>query len=172
MLTRNETYFLRETARRIATLRNVLAAECPTEDDDAAAWYRYLATIRSTLGNLSNSISFVATMLAKRHLEAHFGVTSFDAAAKPQGAPGLDIDVTTPDGRRIVAEVKTTGPYLPDDFGAQQKKTIEADFRKLNQAVAAVKFLFVTDRRAFEILNRKYAHKNPSVEVILLTVES
>jgi hypothetical protein len=69
-----------------------------------------------------------------------------------QGAPGIDIDVETSEGHRIVAEIKTTVPYKPSDFGGKQAESFKNDFAKLVEAEAAHKFLFVTDSRAFSAL--------------------
>jgi len=43
---------------------------------------------------------------------ARHSIPSFDAAGKPQGAPGLDIDIHTTDGQHIIWEIKTTVPYI------------------------------------------------------------
>ncbi len=124
--------------------------------------------IKQIQGNLSNDLSFVACLMAKRYLAQHHGVSDFDAAAKAQGAPGVDIDVRVTDGPRIVGEIKTTDPYLPNDFGAQQKLKFREDFAKLNKIPADVKYLFVTEVRTYEILVKKYASEIPGVRIVLL----
>jgi len=43
--------------------------------------------------------------------------------------------------------------YLPTAFGATQKRAFVADFAKLPGTPAAHTFLFVTDRRAYEVCN-------------------
>ena len=50
---------------------------------------------------MSNDVSFAATLLTKQYLFAKFGVT-FDAAEKPQGAPGIDIDLKATDGLLVL----------------------------------------------------------------------
>jgi hypothetical protein len=80
-----------------------------------------------------------------------------------------DVDVRTPDGRRLIAEIKTTDPYLPSDFGAQQKQRFLEDFAKLKNTVAELKYLFVTEGRTYEILARKYATQIPDVQIVLLS---
>lgn len=157
-----------QITKRLDRLRELLVRSTPTFSDDPSAWYNYLAAVKTVLGNLNNDLSFVATLMAKRYLAEHHAVSTFDAAAKAQGAPGLDIDLVTTDGQRIVGEIKTIEPYLPRDFGANQKKTFRDDFAKLNGARATVKYLFVTEARSFELLRGKYAHEIPGVQVVLL----
>ena len=65
--------------------------------------------------------------MAKQYLNTNYGIDDFDAAEKPQGAPGLDIDIKTRSGQRIIAEIKTIYPYQSDDFGAQQKNSFKKD---------------------------------------------
>ena len=74
--------------------------------------FSYLTGIKAALGNLSNDLGFVATLLVKHYLE-HFAIIDFDAAAKAQGAAGVDIEAATADGRTIAGELKTTTPYQP-----------------------------------------------------------
>lgn len=105
----------------------------PADALEPVALFRLLARLREVQGNLSNDVSFAATLLVKAYMAKQFGVT-FDATAKPQGAPGIDIDVTTAAGHRIVAEVKTTVPYQPSDFGAQQAEAFKKDLAKLAKA--------------------------------------
>jgi hypothetical protein len=57
----------------------------------------YLVGVKDVLGNLNNDISFLAGLLVKPYLRDRFGV-DFDFGLKPQGAPGLDIDITREDG--------------------------------------------------------------------------
>ena len=128
VLTEAERARCNEIMRRIERLQALLAAEMLGSPDNPAAWYKYLAATKQIQGNLSNDISFLACLMAKRYLAQQHGVSGFDASTKAQGAPGLDIDVRTLDGRRVIAEIKTTDPYLPVDFGAQQKQKFREDF--------------------------------------------
>ena len=68
-------------------------------------------------------------------------MSAFDADAKAQGAPGIDIEFRTQDGRRIAAEIKTTFPYQPG-FGAKQREMISKDIEKLKKSNADVKVPF------------------------------
>ncbi|MFT3893103.1 MAG: hypothetical protein QM730_15850 [Anaerolineales bacterium] len=169
MLTTHEKAMMQDVERRLVEMRAHLSRELPAVED-TAAWYAFLADLKSIQGNSSNDVSFVATLLAKQYLARCFGVSNFDAAEKAQGAPGIDIDIRLPDGRRLVAEIKTTSPYMPNDLGAQQKATFEKDFIKLRNAVAELKLFLVTEPRTFELMKRlKYRLMLQGVTVVLLT---
>ena len=71
--------------------------------------------------------------------------------------------------KRVIAEVKTTDPYLIDDLGAAQKTEFRKDFKKLMHAQAEYKFFFVTEARTFAAMRKKYAREIPGVSVVLLT---
>jgi len=152
----------------MSRMREFLNEKALVEPAEPAEWYAFLSALRQIQGNLSNDVSFIATLLAKRYLRSKFGV-DFDAAEKPQGAPGIDIDVQTSDGHRIVAEIKTTVPYQASDFGAQQAASFKKDFVKLAASSATHKFLFVTDSRAFSALQKsKYTKLMPGVRIVHL----
>jgi len=98
-------------------------------------------------------------------LPKRFGI-ELDAALKPQGAPGMDIDCTLPDGTRIVGELKTTKPYQPG-FGAAQKREITKDLLRLAETAAAHRFMFVTDAHSYlTICKPSFASLAPGVEVV------
>lgn len=81
----------------------------------------------------------------RRYLCKYLDIAPFDVAEKPQNARGLDIDVRTRVGMRVIAEVKTTVPVGSSDFGPEQASSIKKDRDKLRRAVAARKFFFFTD---------------------------
>jgi len=169
MLTPKERNYTVEMERRLLQLRSFLAERPLPALEDASAWYHYLAALKEIQGNPNNDVSFAATLMAKAFLQANFQAMSLDAADKAQGAPGLDIDLRLPDGRRLVAEIKTTVPYKPDDLGAQQKSTFDKDFAKLAAAKADVKIFFLTECRTFELMRQaKYRSKLAGVTVVLL----
>jgi hypothetical protein len=166
--TGREQKYCTEIAHRIDRLRTLLNERTVEAGAQPAVWYDFLSALKEIQGNTSNDISFIATLLAKRYLAENHNV-HFCAAEKPQGAPGIDIDVKTEDGRRIVAEIKTTMPYQRVDFGAQQAEMFKKDFAKLVLAEANHKYLFVTEAAAFEALKRpKYSKLMPGVRVVLL----
>ncbi|HVS39086.1 MAG TPA: hypothetical protein VMS17_26240 [Gemmataceae bacterium] len=169
-----EIAYLKAARTRLGELSQYLNTINLTEESDVSAWFATLARIKEVQGNFNNDISFVACLLAKQYLEKHFGVTDFDAASKPQGANGLDIDVATPNGERVVAEIKTIVPYKAanKDFGSAQKKSFRADFEKLNKTKALHKLLFVTDSMTYDLVQRKYTKEIPGVQVVLLVAYS
>jgi len=136
MLMELETRYCIDIAERVSCMRAFLNDYALAEPPDATQWYPFLSELRRIQGNLSSDVSFVATHLAKQFLSSRFEV-EFDAADKPQGAPGIDIDIRTADGKRIVGKIKTMVPYQATDFGAQQAADFKKDFAKL--AVAEVR---------------------------------
>lgn len=155
---------------RLSRLRDYLNDSNPDPDTDLRDWFRHLASIRAIQANFSNDLSFIACLLAKQYLGEKFGVEAFDVALTSQGVPGLDIDIWTWNGERIVGEIKTTVPYskAKQNLGAKQQEAFQADFAKLNNAKAEHKFLFVTHPLIYEVLLKRYAIKIPNVQIILL----
>lgn len=170
MLTEGERRFCAQIKERVDALRQYLEAhELPDPYQSIARWYEVLSGMKRIQGNANNDISFVAALLAKEYLKSRFPDVTFDAAEKPQGAAGLDIDVAVDADVRIVGEIKTTIPYRNTDFGAQQREAFEKDFSKLNRADAIHKFMFVTEQSTYDILCRpNYQSRIPEVEVVNL----
>lgn len=153
---------------RLIRLTDALSV-APLPADDVAAWFRILVQLRAIQGNANNDLSFVACVLARDYLCKHCDLVPFDVAEKPQNAGGFDIDVRTREGERLIAEVKTTVPVAPNDFGAAQAVSIRKDLEKLRTAVATRKFFFLTDARAHAAVVRKYAKGVTDLEVVLLS---
>jgi hypothetical protein len=171
-LTSNEQNQLAAVERRQSELRAfLLEQQRPASDGPLSNWFAFLSAMKQITGNASNDLSFIATLMAKEFLCSRLDMAPFDAALKPQGAPGLDIDERTRSGERVVAEIKTTVPYLETDLGAAQKATFRKDFGKLQLAEAPHKFFFLTNTRTYDIVNRKYAADLGGVSVVLLPVE-
>lgn len=168
---KNETAYLAQLDTKLNRLRDYLVNESAPDAVSPDALFAHIAHINRLMGNTSNDQSFLAMLLVKRYLLNRFDLVSFDAAEKAQGAPGLDVDIETPDGQRIVGEVKTTVPYAiaRRDLGAAQRTSFRKDFAKLNEAEAAHKFFFVTDPDTYAIVLERYASEIPNVEVVLLT---
>jgi len=167
--TSNEQTQLEAVRRRLQRLRDFLnASPEPGVGSSAEEWFVYLTDMKAIVGNASNGLSFVATLMAKAHIERVLPMRPFDAALKPMGAPGLDIDERTVDGRRVIAEIKTTTPYLGDKLGASQKSSFVKDFVKLQRDEADHKFFFVTDKATFDVVRRRYASALDGVVVVLL----
>jgi len=169
MLTKGEERYCQLIREKIAGLQQYLSGKKLPGTRYTRKWYDFLSAIKAIQGNLNNDISFIATLLAKEYLTKHFKIDVFDAAEKPQGAPGLDIDILNKRGERIVAEIKTTIPYNGNDFGAQQKKMIEKDLMKLRCAEAKYKFMFVIVDETFTILCRAgYKSKTTGIHIVQL----
>jgi hypothetical protein len=163
MLTEAELRYWTLIVSKDSALRALLSDRKP--GGDALAMFDYLVAVKNTLGNLNNDMSFVASLLVKPFLRKRFEI-DFDAALKPQGAPGMDIDCTLPDGTRIVGELKTTKPYQ-SGFGAAQKREITKDLLRLAGTAAAHRFMFVTDADSFlTICKPSFASLAPGVEVV------
>jgi hypothetical protein len=164
-LEHSEESAIADLERKLESMRSLLALPTPGSLEE---WNNYMARLKSAMGNLNNDASFIVCLLAKRYLMAHHHIHRYDAALKPQGAPGLDIDVTTVEGERIVGEVKTTEPYGEHDFGSAQRSAIRNDLRKLQAESAAHKYLFVSSQRTYDIITRKYASMTAGIHVVML----
>lgn len=171
-LTSNEQIQLAAVDQRLSELRTyLLERQTPGRDGAAADWFAFLSAMKQITGNASNDLSFVATLMAREYLSSVLDMAPFDAALKPQGAAGLDIDERTQSGERVVAEIKTTVPYLGADLGAAQKASFRKDFAKLRLADAPHKFFFLTNPDAYNAVMRRYAAEVDGVSVVLLPVE-
>lgn len=169
-MTTNERQSLVQLTQRLAALKGFLSQSVlPDADSALGEWLHYLDAMKQITGNASNGMSLIGCMMAKEYLSRHLPMKSYDAALKPQGASGLDVDEQTVDGRRVIAEVKTTTPFKENDFGAAQISSFRKDFTKLTSTSADFKFLFVTNSLAFDVLQCKYAKLIPDVSIVLLT---
>ncbi len=169
-LTTAEKSYIERSLKTLDDLKAFLCAEgCSSATTSSRDFYKYLAKAKLLLGNLNLSVSFAGSLMAKEYLVAKFPMAPFDVAQKPQGAPGLDIDAKTTEGARVVGEIKTTDPYLIEDLGAAQRTEFRKDFEKLRIAKADYKFFFVTERRTFDAMKKKYAREIPGITIVLLT---
>lgn len=169
ILTSGEKLYVDGIRECLLSIRNILH-DHDIEKCDADELFTHLKSLSSVAGNLNNANSFGGCLLAKHYLQKRFKGIELDVSAKPQGANGPDIDVKTSDGKRILAELKTTVPYQKNkkDFGANQRVSLRKDWAKLRDADADYKFFFLTDSDAFRIVNQKYANEVAGIEVILL----
>lgn len=168
-LTDTERGYLEDIDRKLGQLRGYLQTHPePGVNTAPTAWLGHLTQIKSILGNTSNWMSLVAALLAREYLSGVLQMRPYDAAAKAQGACGLDVDEQTISGERVVAEIKTTEPYKENDLGAAQKASFRKDFKKLRDATAPHKFFFVTSERAFLVVQARYMGEVPGVTVVLL----
>lgn len=168
-LTVLERQYKNKIVENLKALRKLLNELPLYSESSTETLFEQVSLFKLTQGNINNASSFLAVLLAKRYLCSKLALKPFDCAEKPQGAPGLDLDLTTEDGRRLIAEVKTTEPYMRNDLGAQQRATFLRDFDKLNNTSADLKYFFVSEHRTFDLMKRKYAQKIPGVIVVLVT---
>jgi hypothetical protein len=134
--------------------------------EDVAQQLLHFRTLKAAIGNLGNDLSFLASMLAVNFLRTKHGPLTFDAGLKPQGAAGLDIDLTAIVGTRIIGEIKTTTPYQPG-FGANQMKEVLKDLDRLNSTVADFRYFFVADDEAYDAMTRrKFAERGSGIMVV------
>lgn len=168
MLSDSEKKYCDEISNRLGRVKQYLNEKVLDESINPKKWHAYLSELRKIQGNLSNYVSFAATMMAKDYFSSRYNI-KFDAAEKPQGASGIDIEVESYDGETIAAEIKTTVPYGKKDFGSSQANSFKKDFSKLSASNAKFKYLLVTDSRAFEYLKKeKYRKCMRGIQVVNL----
>ena len=123
-----------------------------------------LLKLKECIGNIGNDLHFLTRHLADSFLKEKHGVT-IDLTT-PDGGAGLDIELD-----EIVGEIKTTIPYLENDFGAAQKREIKKDLERLENSPEKYKYFFVIDGKTERILKQKYSKHYPSVKIVNLLKE-
>jgi hypothetical protein len=122
---------------------------------------------------LAEAQSYESICNKDRSLRAflHFAITNFDPGRKAQGAPGIDVEAQTADGKTIIGELKTTKPYQPG-FGAAQRTSILKDIKRLAGSKADHRFMFVVDPDAYKALSHSsFATQAPGIEVVDLVLQ-
>jgi hypothetical protein len=171
-LTDRERQQLEGIGAKVDRLREFLAEHpTPTVDAPKTEWMAFLDGMKRIVGNTSNDLGFVSTLLAKEYLCERFEMQPFDAAEKPQGANGLDIDERTVTGERVIGEIKTTTPYHGDRLGAAQLNSFRKDFDKLEREPADHKFFFVTHPSTYEIAVGLLRERARTTAAVLLVTE-
>lgn len=172
MILKTELDEIKKSFKKLNQLRELLyISNFDTKNLDLYEVYDSFTQIKEIIGNFNNDISFISCLMAKKFLRRQFFIKNFDVSEKKQSAPGLDIEVYTNDLKKIIAEIKTTKPYKENDFGANQIESLRNDFKKLHNSVADYKFLFVTEKKAFEVLERKYSKEYEGIKLVLLEKE-
>jgi hypothetical protein len=138
--------------------------ELHVKDDDIRSVLAKLLKMKEIIGNLDMDIHFFASCLAESFLKKKHNITI--DLNKAVGSSGLDIEL-----EEIIAEIKTTTPYLENDFGAKQKETIMKDLKRLENSDEKHKYFFVVDGKTDKILKQKYSKHYPSVEIVNLMNE-
>ena len=95
-------------------------------------------SVKDTLGNLGSIINFLTLQKAKLFLEKKFNQELPGVLLKDINTPGWKINCILNDGKRIVAEAKTTTP-TGRSFGSKQREEISKVLDKLKSV-----FLLVT----------------------------
>jgi hypothetical protein len=154
---------------RLNTLQRFMRdSAIPAADASAETWFGYLDTLKGTVGNFHQWLSFVSCLLAKRYLLEHHEMWPFDVGIKPQGASGLDIDAETAAGARVIAEIKTTVPYLVTKLGSAQRTSVLRDIDKLQRTPAEHKYLFVTNDAAAQAIETGFPGQLGGIELVCL----
>ncbi len=142
----------------------ILTEDFQINEDDIKSAVTKFMKFKEVVGNIGNDIHYLALHLANSFLEENHGVNV--DFSKPPGSSGLDIELDD-----IVAEIKTTIPHLPNDFGAAQKREIKKDLDRLELSIETNKYFFIVDNHAERILRAKYAPLYPSVKIVNLLKE-
>ena len=125
----------------------------------------YLIRIKGIIGNLDNEIHTSAMQLIKIYLkEQHPEIQDWEF--KEGGQAGIDIEGKKDNKLMVIGELKTTNPYLENDFGAAQKKNIIKDLERLENAYLPYKYFFIVNKESFSILHERYRKIFPSVKII------
>ena len=168
----SEKFQLDNSINKLYNLENFLENFYYDNNQDIYSLFQIFNNVKEILGNFNTDVSFISCLMAKDYLCNRFTFNEFDVSEKSQSAPGLDIVVYTDESKKIIGEIKTTNPYKENDFGAQQIVSLRKDFEKLKLNSADYKFLFVTNKKAFEILKRKYINELPNINLVLLEKEN
>lgn len=165
-MTRKEIDAVYKSFQKLESLRNALFTDVNT--GDIYEIFKFFNHIKEIMGNFNTDVSFISCLMAKDYLCSQFNLGHFDVSEKSQSAPGPDIEVYTAEGKKIIAEIKSTIPYKDKDFGSQQIDSLRNDFSKLKNSSADYKYMFVTNESAYNILNKKYSVELDGIMLVLL----
>ena len=176
MMTENEKRGIKTIFVKFKKVVEMIKADDVNENTNVEATgyikklFSYLNNIKTVLGNYNQDMSYISCLLAKEYLIEKHKIKDIDVSLKAQGASGYDIEAVSETGEIIIAEIKTTQPYhAPSDFGATQKDGIINDLDKLINGKADIKYFFVTEKDAYDILQRKYMNGHPEIHLVCLT---
>ena len=165
-MTKKEIDTVHKSFHKLDSLRNALYTD--SDMGDIYEVFKYFNHIKEIMGNFNTDVSFISCLMAKDYLCSQFDLGHFDVSEKSQSAPGPDIEVYTAEGKKIIAEIKSTIPYKDNDFGSQQINSLRNDFSKLKKSSADYKYMFVTNESAYNILNKKYSAELDGIMLVLL----
>ncbi len=135
---------------------------------DAKYWFDIYEKIKDIVGNYHTDLSFLSCQLAKSFLMARHNIPDYEITIQSQTKSGLDIDIVSYEGERIIAEIKNTCAVKSNDLGAQQKISFYSDWEKLNKSKAHFKYFFLTDNKTYQVVQSKYKKQCLGFCVILL----
>ncbi|WP_416825472.1 hypothetical protein [Ectobacillus polymachus] len=169
-LSNEEMNYIESLSKKMDKVKAFLSEDTSSGifEGDLIEQYEAMNSFRRIIGNIDNDLSFLGCLLIKEFLNQRHSFSALNMALKPQGSPGLDVDETTIDGKRIIGELKTTYPYKQNDLGANQKSNFIKDFEKLQRNVADDKYFFVTECKTFDIVQRKYSQYLKGINLVLL----
>lgn len=169
-LSNEEIHYIKSISNKMDKVRRFLTDNMTSDflNKNVINQYEVLKNFRKIIGNIDNDLSLLGCLLIKEFLEQRHSFSELNMALKPQGSPGLDFDERTIDGKRVIAELKTTYPYKENDLGANQKSTFIKDFEKLQKNEAEYKYFFVTESQTFDIVQSKYSHYLKGINLVLL----
>ncbi|MCK1997496.1 hypothetical protein MPH47_09730 [Psychrobacillus psychrodurans] len=118
-LSNEEMNYIESLSEKVDKVRDFLINDMPSDfsNESLIVQYESMKGFRRIIGNIDNDMSFLGCLLIKEFLNQRHLFADLNMALKPQGSPGLDVDETTIDGKRIIGELKTTYPYKENDFG-------------------------------------------------------
>ena len=158
-------YNLEEINKKMKRLKTFLVNEdLQIKDSNVGNVLTKFLELKEIIGNIGMDIHFLTSHVTNSFLKKKYGVTI--DLSKAVGSSGLDIGL-----EEIVGEIKTTIPYLENDFGAKQKESIRKDLKRLEEIQKRHKYFFVIDNKTERILKRKYSKHYPSVEIVNLLRE-
>lgn len=169
-LSKEEINYIESLSKKMDEVRGFLIDDMPSDftSESLIGQYEAVKGFRRIIGNIDNDLSFLGCLLIKEFLIQRHSCSGLNMAMKAQGSPGLDVDETTVDGKRIIGELKTTYPFKENDLGANQKSNFIKDYEKLRQNEADYKYFFVTESKTFEIVQSKYSQYLKGVNLVLL----
>ncbi|WP_430789130.1 DUF7662 domain-containing protein [Virgibacillus flavescens] len=169
-LSNEEMNYIDSLSKKVDKVRSFLSNNMPSDffNENLIEQYESIKGFRRLIGNIDNDLSFLGCLLIKEFLNQRYSISGLNMGLKPQGSPGLDIDETTSDGKRIIGELKTTYPFKENDLGSNQKSNFIKDFEKLQHNKADYKYFFVTESKTFDIVQNKYHQHLKGVNLVLL----
>ncbi len=165
MFYKGEVLRLQNIAKKLIDLNSLFRNKKEGDFKDLKSIYKFILLLKSKLGNFHNDITFMAGLMAKKYIYEKYGC-NFDHSLKADSAAGMDIDLKTKDGKRLIAEIKTTVPCSEKSFGSKQKAELNKDINRLTKESADIKILFLNDLESHKLLLKTCEEKG--IDCVLL----